>query len=401
MSYRQTAFALTLAVVPLVQSARAANAEPAPEAPRMRGIDANSGVVFGMRWRKPLVRQGMDRRVYDSFGTPGISLRNDLVIVGQGEGAVLALDLKDGHERWRYQHTSPFETSIAVIPWSSSTPELAIAVGRDGAVLALETSTGELRWRAEVGNDCRSPIRVAAQVLVLSTVANKVFAIELPTGKILWQNGRPAPSALTVQGHSAPTVSGDVVYAAFADGYVEAYRLSDGERIWSRPLSFKGADFGDADADPIVDGARLYVASYSDGVYCLQASDGQTVWQQPANAVVGLGFDAASPNSALVATSADGHILGLSRSDGRVTFRTQLGRAAPLTRPIVRDRLILLAAGSHGLIVQAARSGRPLQATAVPGQLASDPVWTGDWAAAISSDGFLYLFSLGDPGMIR
>src|SRR5690606_36586519 len=126
--------------------------------------------------------------------------------------------------------------------------------------------------------------------------------------------GRPQPTGLTVEGHGAPAVAGSVVYAGFSDGYVEAYRLADGSRIGSRPLSFSGGEFVDADADPVVVDGHLYVASYSDGVYALDLNDGTTVWTRSAPAVVSLArVDEVGPaaDGAVLAASADGWIWAL------------------------------------------------------------------------------------------
>ncbi len=255
-------------------------------------------------------------------------------------------------------------------------------------------------WSAKVGADVRAPIQRVGDALLITTVANKVHALNLADGTARWSEGRPAPTSLTVEGHSAATHVAGVVYAAFSDGYVEAYRFEDGARIWSRPLSFSGAEFIDADADPIVADGQLYVASYSDGIFALDLEQGQTVWHRPAPAVTSLAIYDDEVSSLVIAGSADGYLWALDRSDGELAYRTRMPPGAA-SRLIVRDRLAVMAAGDNGLLVFDARSGRPLQATALTGSLASDPTWDGDYVAAISDVGYLYLFSLGDPGMIK
>jgi len=363
-------------------------------------IDASNSVVLGMRWDEGLVRTGFYRKVIESFGSPGISTRYGLVIVGQGEGAVLALRLRDGKEVWRYEHGVPFETSVSILPESERLPELAIATSRDGAVLALAVETGELLWTGNVGADVRAPALLVEDTLFLTTSANKIHALDIQTGKSKWTDGRPPASALTVEGHSAPAYHDGVVYAAFADGYVEAFRAADGVRLWSRPLSFVGGEFIDADADPIVIDGRLFVASYSDGVYALELDDGKTIWSKPAPSVTTLAPFDDGDRHYIIAASADGYIWGLDRATGNREYRVRLP-PGPMSRLRVHEGFAAVAAGKAGLVVIDAGTGRPLQATAVTGWLGNDLAWEGDWAAALGSTGRLYTFSLGDAGLVK
>ena len=87
------------------------DAELVDAARRPREVDVSSSELYGMRWRRPVVRTGMFRSVGVSFGVPAVSLRHRLVLVGQGEGEVRALALADGGTVWRFHHSAPFEAS--------------------------------------------------------------------------------------------------------------------------------------------------------------------------------------------------------------------------------------------------------------------------------------------------
>lgn len=363
-------------------------------------VDASSGVVFGMEWRRPVVRTGVFRTVGTSFGTPAVSSANRLVIVGTGEGEVLAFGLDDAQVAWEYAHGRPFETHATIVQFAAkqgeAPQELAILGSRDGWLLALDVATGTLAWRTSLDGDPRAPaVQVGSRVLV-TTAVNKVLLVSLRDGSILWTAGRSPPGGLTIAGNARATVAGDAVYATFSDGYAEAYTLSDGAALWSRPLSLKGGDFVDADADPIVAGNTLFAASYSDGIYALDRTNGQTLWTRSAPAVTSLG----AHGDTIVAASADGYVWGLRSADGEMLFRTRVP-AGPISRIIVRRDLIVLTAGEAGLIVLDARTGRPLQATAFGGDLAGDPAWSQDDMALLSSAGYLYKLRLGFRGRVR
>lgn len=363
-------------------------------------VDASSGVMFGMEWRRPIVRTGVFRSVGTSFGTPALSPSKHLAIVGTGEGEVLAYRLDDAQVAWKYTHGRPFETHATIVEFAAeqgeARQELAILGSRDGWLLALDVATGKLAWRASLDGDPRAPVVQVGSRILVTTAANKVLLISSSDGSIAWTAGRSPPGGLTIAGHARATVAGDTVYATFSDGYAEAYNLSDGAALWSRPLSITGGDFVDADADPIVAGNTLFAASYSDGVFALDRTNGQTLWTRTAPAVTSLGVH----GDTIVAASADGYVWGLRNADGEMLFRTRMP-AGPISRLIVRRDLIVLTAGEAGLIVLDARTGRPLQATAFGGELAGDPAWSQDDMALLSSAGYLYKLRLGFRGRVR
>ena len=365
---------------------------------RPQSSDVSERVLFGLEWRAPIVRTGFERRVNASFGEPAVSERAHLVIVGSGEGDVRAFHLRAAKPAWTYAHGAAFETAVSLfdVGEGASAMELAILGSRDGKLLALESATGRLVWQTDVEGDVRAAASRAGALVVVATTQNRVVALELATGKIVWSAGRPPPTGLTIVGHARPLVDGGTVYAAFSDGYVEAYGAGDGARRWSRPISLKGGEFVDADADPVIAKGRLFVASYSDGIFALDPKDGQTIWTRPAAAVNRL----ALYDDQVLAASGDGFVWGLAQADGAPLHRTQLPHGL-VSRMEVRDNLVVLAGGETGLVVLRADNGQPLQATGLPTRLSGDPTWSGNRVSVLSADGYLYSFVRGHRGTVQ
>lgn len=377
-----------------------------------RPVDASHGLVFGLRWRKPLVEMGFNRQVGVSFGRPAISPRLGLLFVGTGEGKVDALRLRDGVLVWSFEHVAPFETDVTVVAApaahaaaggdeatqaaSLAGHELVMATARDGILLALDARTGKLAWRSDLGGEVRAPAVLSGASLLITTTHNKLMALDVFTGKVLWSGGRPGSTKLTVLGHSAPLVDGDAVYAAFSDGYVMSFSLADGAQRWARPLSLRGGEFVDADADPIMANGRLFVASYSDGVYALNPADGQTLWFRAAPAVHSLAVHGAN----VIAGSGDGYVWGLRQAGGTLVFRTKLDHGQ-VTRMEAHDDLLVFAGGESGLVVLDARDGHPLQSTAFGARMSGDAVWVGNEVAVVSNNGYLYSFARGHAGQVQ
>ena len=348
---------------------------------RGKSVDTSRTEVFANRWRRALVRGGVDREITASFGRPAISRRSQMLVVGTGEGLVLGLDLRNGQEKWRYEHTAPFETAATIVT-SKRSREIAILGGRDGKLLAFEPKTGTLLWEVPLDGDMRAPPFGAEGLLVVSTSTNKVVAVEPETGAFLWSRGRPAPTGLTVMGHARATVYNGIVYAAFSDGYAEAYVLEDGRGMWSRPLSLRGGDFVDSDADPVIADGRLFVASYSDGIYALDPRDGTTLWTRNAQSVTSLGVH----GKTVIAGSADGWVWGLEPTAGELQYRLKLP-VGSVSRMVVAGDAAMMTAGDGMFLVLDARNGKPMQATALGGTVASEPVLAGDDVAVVSALG--------------
>ena len=368
-------------------------------------IDPFATFHYALRWYKPVVRTGFDRRVGVSFAQPVISHRDAIVAVGTAESQIQAFALEGGRRRWSYEHDSLVQGASARVVRSSgsdgSTEELFVFGGLDGRLLALRARDGTFAWASELDGIVRAPPRQVGLVLYLATSRNNLYAIDVREGKVLWTQGRPPPSGLTVDGHAAVAYDADadagagVVVTCFSDGYATAHKASDGARLWERPLSLQHADFVDADADPVIRGAVVYMASYSDGVFALSLRDGQVLWRHPLPAATRL----AVTDAFLIAASADGHVWGLDFAQGTPVFHTRIP-PGPISRMRVVGDHVAFAAGESGLVVLAAASGKPVQATAVGGGVGADLGEDGAYLALLSAAGYLYVFAAAAPGMV-
>ena len=341
--------------------------------------------VWGMHWRAPLVRYGLYRDIQASFGTPTIVPSQNRIVVGTGAGDVIAFAIDSGEEVWRVHHRAPFETGVATI---EALPGQVMAVlgARDGVLLAVDVRDGREKWRTTIDTDVRAAPVQSGDQLFVAGATNKILALRVSNGEVLWTQQRPMGSGLSIEGHGRPCVHGEHVYVTYSDGYVAALGREQGNIVWVRPLSLRGGVFVDADADPLVHAGKLFVASYSDGVYALDLRDGQTVWSRGASAVVSL----ARQGENIIAGNADGWVWGMSQDKGDLVFRTKLG-PGPVSRMVVNDQVITLTAGPMGLVALD-RRGKPLQASPLGVRTLGDPVLQENTLAFITGSGFLYVW---------
>ncbi len=350
--------------------------------------------IFGMRWRNPVVRTGLERSATANFGSPAFVSELKLVVIGTAEGEVRAFTVQNGDLRWRYHHDSPFEGEVVTVSIADK-PHIVIG-SRDGALLALNAADGSLTWKTVLDGGLRSGVVVRGDDLFIATAANKVARLSKNDGKIIWSAGRPASTRLSIQGVAQPLLMQDQLIMAYSDGYVGALSLDTGAAIWSLPISLSGGVFIDADATPIQVGKLIIAASYSDGVFAIESTTGKIIWQSKLASVISL----ALVKDKIVAASADGFVWLLNPQTGVQTGQTRLPSGV-LSSLFVDQGLILFAAGESGLIALNADDLKPLQTLGYGARFASMPVLVGTHMAALSLNGYLYSFNLGGPGRIQ
>jgi len=241
---------------------------------------------LSVRWRTPI-----------AGGLTGPPLAvDDRVIAASLGGEVAAFDLADGRERWR----RPFENAVY------GSGEGAVALGffggcavHDGRVVVasdrlrcLRLRDGALLWEAE-------PLRP-------------------PGGDDYFWGAPVIACGLVVAGSGAGSEATDT------RGRVSAYRLADGERLWSTPMVPEGGNGGGVLSPVSVDPARGAVFVGTGAPYLprpganpgtcsvveLAIGDGRLRWSDQLHPGDQLGLDV---NSAPVLTR---HVIAVTAKDG-------------------------------------------------------------------------------------
>ena len=191
-------------------------------------LDSDKGTVI---WRKD-----------STGGTPGFStassplLVNGLCVVqvggDRGNGSVVAYDLADGKEKWK---------------WSSDGTKFASPM-----LLTL--------------NDLKA--------IVVET-AGTISAVSLADGKLLWST-----NFSTRYNASTPVVEGDVIYYAGSGKPTKAVKLEKqgdkvaGKELWSTPETSVIYN------SPVVKDGLMFGLSERNEVFCIDTKSGKKLWSQ-------------------------------------------------------------------------------------------------------------------------
>ena len=286
---------------------------------------------------------------------------------------------------------------------------------RDAALTSATTpaawpATVRRVWRVEVGEGYSSPVTAGTRVFVHSRrdPDELVTAVDLESGKQLWQQRYPAPFAknqyanrMAKGPNSTPLVSGDLLYTLGVTGILSAWRVADGSLAWRK-------DFSDAidtsklfcgtAMSPLIDSGHLIVQVGSDvhggHVMALDPATGAERWTWK-----GPGPGYASP----IALSAGGvrQLVSLT-NQSIVSLDLQSGAAlwsVPFPDEWHENIVTPVWTGTH-LIVSGVRQGTRAFTIArnASGALTATPAWTNTevamyMSAPVVAGGTLYAMS--------
>ena len=192
-------------------------------------------------------------------------------------GRLQSFERNKGKKHWRRD----LEMNIGAV--SAGYGYLMVGT-RDGALLALDLETGEERWRARLSGEVLAPPAIDADMVVVQTLDGRVSALKLESGDQLWGYEEVVP-VLTLHGTSSPLITNGRVYAAFASGKVVVLDQGTGVPIWERrvaePTGRSEMDrLIDVDANLIVEAGGVFAVTYQGKVAVLDDESGRPFWDK-------------------------------------------------------------------------------------------------------------------------
>ncbi|WP_368647215.1 outer membrane protein assembly factor BamB [Castellaniella ginsengisoli] len=295
-------------------------------------LDAASGAL---RWRVdagPLsAGAGSDGRV---------------VAVATQSGGVVAYDAQ-GRELWRSQAASAINVPPAV-----GNGIVAVRT-TDYRIQAFDAATGKLRWNVQRPGPAlalRTSIRMLSvpNLLIAGMPNGRLMVIDAASGAVRWEG-----SVSTSRGASdleritdvvgAPVIVGPLLCGVSYQGRTTCFDVSQGGRaVWSQEVS--------SATGMNTDGQRLYLADARDTVRALDLRDGHEAWKQAALLNRRLGAPVPVGNAVAVGDH-EGYVHFLSRADGALMARLQVGGGAVVSALVPTARGVIVQTGDGKLIL--------------------------------------------------
>jgi outer membrane protein assembly factor BamB len=297
------------------------------------------------------------------------------------DGEVVALAADSGERIWRHQS----KLSLSAGPGVGE--GLVVVGANNGVVLALDMTTGDERWRHQASSEVLATPVVANGLVILRTVDGRVTALAVNNAETRWTVEQTVPR-LSLRGTAAPVVAGDSVIAAFDNGRVMALELNTGDTQWDTAVSTPS---GRSELDRLVDidspvrviGDDVFVVGFHGRVAMLARDSGQIWWARDFSSYRGLAIEGTS----LYATSAEGVIVAMRRTDGSVTWEQPALRLRALTAPVVDGQSLVVGDYEGYLHWLSAADGTLLARTKTDGERITNAPLVIDGRVLVQTDG--------------
>ena len=123
----------------------------------------------------------------------------------------------------------------------------------------------------------KSGVSIAGEQLYVGDYSGHVYALDIRSGKILWQAKAQRRFGHAGNFYGSPAVAYGRVYIGATDGKVYSFGASSGKLRWSQSTG------GFVYASPAVWRDRVFAGSYSHRFFAFDAATGAILWQFTAN----------------------------------------------------------------------------------------------------------------------
>ena len=310
----------------------------------------------------------------------------DRVYAATPSGQLSQIHLNSGQVAWSVNVAKGLSAGVG-----ADTSLVAVAA-QDGSVIAYDTAGSHL-WTAQASSEVNVPPAVGAGVVVVRSSDYRIQAFDARNGELLWSLQRPGP-ALALKTNIKMEVFDGMVITGMPNGRLMIIDAQNGAVQWEGVVSqSRGATdlerINDVVGAPVAAGPLLCGSSYQGRIVCFDvAQGGFPVWAKDYSTTTGLATDGqmvfgsnqrdvvtafalgdgtvvwsqdglrnrklsgpAVVNNEVVVGDYQGYIHFLSRSDGRLLGRVNVGSGAVVSPLVGTEQGVLVQSGNGNLVL--------------------------------------------------
>lgn len=316
------------------------------------------------------------------------AIHGNTIYVANASGTVQAVEKSTGKLLWSKQ------LSHSVI----SGPTVAhgyIALGTNkSTVVLLRQSDGTEIKDFKISGDALSKPVITNNKVIIKTIDGYLYAFDLKTGEKLWGSEHGSPS-LILKASSSPVIMDKLVLVGFSDGKLDAIDIQSGNVVWQRSIAYASGSSDverlvDIDADPIVQGNIVYLASYQGYIGALSLANGEFVWRKPGSVYKNMATD----NSTLYITDSDDILWAIDKRSGQVKWKQLALKARGLTEPVLMGNRLIVGDRTGFLHVLATQNGELVSRVQMSGPVDIAPAVAENSVYVMTANGKLSRFSV-------
>lgn len=285
---------------------------------------------------------------------------NNTIYAMDAKSNLRAINAQNGKTFWSKDVSNEEEDDNVITGGLAYAGKTIFITNGSNEVLALSPDDGTQIWRRSLTAPSRAAPSALGGRLFVTTMDNRLFAMNLQNGNVLWDYTGISESA-GLLGAASPAVKTDIVVPVFSSGEVSALRVENGSVSWSDNLAAArrydaGLDsLSDIKAMPIIDNGVIYAISFGGKIAAIDESTGTRIWQRD----IGGAETPWVSGNALYFISDENQLIALRREDGAIIWVKDLPRFEnPDDRkdkiswagPIMGSGM-LIAAGSNGDVI--------------------------------------------------
>jgi outer membrane protein assembly factor BamB len=193
---------------------------------------------------------------------------NKMAYVGDFNGTMYALHLKDGKTAWTFKTGGSIFSSPAL-----SGKQLVFGSG-DGQVYCLQQETGKKLWSFKANAAVLGSPLIANGKVFIGSSDHSFRCLDLKTGKQIWSFDSLQNSVV-----STPVLSnGKIIFGAW-DTYLYALDEKTGKQIWKWSNGSKVRNLSPASCIPAAHNGVVYVVAPDRYISAIDENTGTTLWR--------------------------------------------------------------------------------------------------------------------------
>lgn len=254
-------------------------------------------------------------------GPGGALIVDQVVLVGNREGQVHAVDLEDGKRIGRIKVGAPVDGSMAI-----SENRLFVPLNLDKrAVIGYDLKSGDKLWAVK-GAPVEAGLVVVDENVFVADTESSVYALDAASGEEVWRIWLNEGTGVV-----APLmVAGNRLIAIDEEGTVYALDMASGEEFWTHELTYPVYNAASSSDD------LLFIPTTRGKLIVLDIATGDLVWDytEPDSTIRFTSPAYAPETGMLVFGGTDGMIRALDAGSGEEIWRT-LVHGATIAAPLL------------------------------------------------------------------
>ena len=333
---------------------------------------------------------GLGKKITPGDAVLSPSLLGEYVYAASSNGRIQKVAIQTGKSVWSQKLKKERVTAGVGVGGG------LVLVGTDQGILyAFNQDDGEIAWQTQLDSEILASPVIDGNIVVARTGDGKVYGLSAFDGSDLWTISRQLPK-LTLRGESRPVMTQGVVFAGFSDGLLAALEANTGRALWDFPISFpRGTNdidrLSDIDTNPLFVGQHIYISSYQEVTHALNIFERNIAWSVDVSSYHALAYDAAY----LYISDRNGVIHQIDRNSGQKVWSQNALRLFPVSAPVSVGPYVMVSEGDGGVYILSKRDGSILGKHNLGAKtIIGEPVVDSDTVILLDSDGALQSISI-------